>query len=243
MPCSTAPRDSVPGSPTTGGPEAADSTKRFSPTWRRPGGVDEVGQLDLPDLLELGGAGAEDLDPPVAVDGDGEHIVVEGDLWLEASALVVGEDDVAVGVEGEVAGAGVGDAPAQVLVDGDLEEPVALDHDIEGLVGGDGGALVELDLGAADLDAQAHIEARGALVAVGVLDAGLGPLDIEQVLEVGAARLVPGGVGVGEVVGDDIEAGVEGLEPARGRLEGDGCHACLVLFSVPSGVSRRVRMC
>jgi hypothetical protein len=113
-------------------------------------------------------------------------------------------------------GAGVGNAAfTEVVFDFDLEETVAVDHQVKFASGLLGGALAKVELRAGDFGAKADVDAGRPLIAVGVLDAGLSALDIEQVLKVRAAGLEAVGVDVRQIVGDHVKPGAQCAQAGR----------------------------
>jgi hypothetical protein len=100
-----------------------------------------------------------------------------------------------------------------------MEEALPLDHQVQRIVG-----LLEIALGEDDrvgrrASTQAELQAAGnrGLRAGG--RAGLEEALIQEVLELGAARLEPGGVGVGQVVGDIVDAHLLGVHAAARAIE------------------------
>ena len=75
-------------------------------------------------------------------------------------------DQLAISVDEEVAVARVSEAVADGGEDFHAEKPLALDAHVERAAGVFHRALFDVDLGVGDLDAQAHVNARGGDVAV-----------------------------------------------------------------------------
>ena len=137
------------------------------------GRVHEAREEDLAELDLIVLAGDVAGHDAVLRDVDPARVLRDRDLGLQAVARRVREDDLPLLVDREVAGARVADPLADILRDLDLEEAVALDHEVVGLRGRLGGALREVELRARDLRAEADIEAGRPLDAVAAGDAGL----------------------------------------------------------------------
>ena len=134
------------------------------------------------------------------------------------------------------AGAGVGQLARRPA---DLKEAVALNHDVERVIGRREVALGEDDLVGGGARAEAKLQARrhGGLLAGG--GAGLHHVLVEQVLKLRAPHLVAGGIGVGEVVGDVIDVELLGRHAAGGAVE---CSNHEKLLLARSSMSRRGRL-
>src|SRR5579884_1326258 len=180
---------------------------------REPGGVREAHELDLPELLRLLLAG--DLRGDGAVGADLHRGRVLRDRDLRAQEVAVGGDDRAVRVALERAVARVRRAAVRHR---DLEEPVALDRDVERVAGLLQRPLGERLLRGADLHAQTDVLSdrddrradRRAGRAHGLVD---------QVLESRLVRAEPGRVDVREVVADRVDVVLLSDHPGRGGVQ------------------------
>ena len=138
----------------------------------------------------------------------------DGDLRLDG--ISVGGDHVAVLVQVESAGARIGDVAGGAA---DLEETAALDDHVERIAGGGEIALREDDLVRGSARAQSKLQAGGNHGLLSGGGAGLENILIHEVLELRAAHLVAGGVGVGQVVGDVIDVHLLGVHAAGSAVE------------------------
>ncbi len=115
--------------------------------------------------------------------------------------IAVGSHYIAIAIQVERAGAGIGQLTRG---EADLEESLALDDQVQRIVGLGELALGEKNLVRCRAGAKADLQAgrnHGLLAGGGT---GLHDGLIEQVLELGTARLKASGIGVGQVVGDII---------------------------------------
>ena len=142
---------------------------------------------------------------------DRQHIAVVVHAVAD-EALVLGVDDVAFPVEPELPGAGV----ELLAVLTDAEETLAVDRQVEVVVGEVDVALGEVLTDGGDLHAAAD---RGR----GAAEAARG----EHVRELRPRLLEAGGGAVGDVVGDDLELGRGGVDAREGDVEG---HAAVLLM-------------
>jgi hypothetical protein len=106
----------------------------------------------------------------------------------------------------------------------DHEEAVALDHQVVGGAGLLDRSASHVELGARDPHAETGGQPRREAVDRILRQVRLVHLDVEQVLEVRPASLEAVGVHVREVVRDDVEVGVQGVEARRGGVEGEVAH-------------------
>src|SRR5271157_2560005 len=182
-----------------------------------PGGILEVGELDLPGLLGGDLVGESVGDRAVGGDGDGLGLRRNGDLRLDGVA--VGVDDVAVLIELEFAGAGISKVAGGLL---HLEESVALNHQVQRIAGLGEGSLAEDDLVRSGARAEAELQSGRHDGLLAGSRAGLQHALVHQVLELSAAHLVAYGVGIGQIVGDVIDVGFLRLHAAGGAVECSG---------------------
>ena len=111
-----------------------------------PGRVDKGGQLNRLHHHRIDLARQEDAHHAVGGDRDRRGGFVDLDDRDKPSALVRAEDQFAVYVEREVAGAGERSSLTDVVFDLDLEEPESFDHHVKFSICGPGGTLAEVDL-------------------------------------------------------------------------------------------------
>ncbi|MNE05131.1 hypothetical protein D3C80_976850 [compost metagenome] len=163
--------------------------------------VEEGRQLQLTHHLGRGLALGRDLDLARLGDGDVDGVLGDGDGRLDRIAVF--GDQLALAVDGEVAGAGVGDLARR---HGDLEVALAVDGDVVGVAGAGRAALFGDAVDAAGLDAGADLDAGRDDGALGRgLRAHAFDVLVQQVLELGPLTLEADRVHVGDVVGDDLD--------------------------------------
>src|SRR5262249_4533105 len=93
------------------------------------GGIGEVGELDLPGGLGRGLARQSEADGTVFGDGDSLRLRRNSDLWNDG--VTAARNQVAVAIQLKIAGARVCQGAGRLA---DLEEALALDHDVEWIV-------------------------------------------------------------------------------------------------------------
>jgi hypothetical protein len=116
----------------------------------------------------------------------------------------------------EVAGAGVGELAVWLS---HLEEALALNDEIERVIGLRELALREKNFVGGGAGTEPDLKAGGH---DGLLSGGRARLNhalVEEILELRAAHLVPGGVGVGQVVGDIVDIHLLRGHPAGSTVE------------------------
>ena len=168
-------------------------------------GINEVGDFKLPDFLKLGFTGDGDIHSTVVTDGHVFSIRGNVDVRLKAWAVGVTQDQVTFGVDEEVAATGVGRG-FFTTGDIDLEETVAVDHDIKGAIGLLRATSFKVELRVAHTGTQTDIQASGALITVLVFDTRLHLFFVEQVFEVGAGCLETSIIRVRQIIGDHVNA-------------------------------------
>ena len=183
-----------------------------------PRGIDEIGQLNLAHFLRLNLARQKRPHGAVGGDADLGRIVGDVDRRFEARAVRVAQHEVPLGIFEKVARARVTDATAILLADVHFEKAIAFDEHIQRIARFDGAAGGKTALRVGHARAQAHLDPGRPLIAIGVLDPGLGFLLIHQILEVDALAFEPIGVDVGEIVGNHVNLGLKRGQSRRGGM-------------------------
>src|SRR5439155_26060630 len=141
------------------------------------------------------------------------------DRRVQLVAIAHTQDELAIGVDKEVAVARVADAVADGVQNLYLKKTLALDADIELPIGVFQTARRQIELRVADLHAQADEDSRGGDVSRGVGGAGGLEGQIHQVFEIHTAAFEGGGFGVGQIVGHHVDARGEGSEASCCRIQ------------------------
>ena len=79
-------------------------------------------------------------------------------------------------------------------------------------------------MGIADFRSQTDVDTGGALIAIGVFDAGLGFPLVREVFEIHPRRLESGRVGIRQIIGDDVDGLGQGEKPGRSGVKRDNGH-------------------
>ncbi len=187
--------------PFCAGPEAVVSTNRFFALGLQARGVDEVGERERADFLRGGLAGQRHADGAVVADGQRLRAFRHLDARLQRVAAV--GDQLALGVDLEGAVAGVGRGAVGHL---HFEEAAAVDHHVERAAGLLLAALVEALERGHHAYAGTQLQAGRQLRLRGGRAAGRTHLLVQQVFERGTVALEAGGIGIGQVVGNDRHA-------------------------------------
>ena len=154
------------------------------------------------------------IDLALGVDRHADRVGGNGDARLHHQAVL--RHQLSLGREREIARAGIGQRAVGLL---HLEEAVALNDQIERIVGLRESPLREDQLVGRRARAQAELQARRHDGLLSRRGSGLHHALVHQVLELGAARLVANGAGVGQVVGDVFHIGFLRPHSAGGAVE------------------------
>src|SRR5581483_8497588 len=177
-------------------------------------GIGEARGLDLPDLCRGRLPRGDRAHRTVLADRDVGRAVGNRDRGLERHAVAVHEPLLRVHLERARAR-----EPARAVGERHLEEPDALDRHVEGIL-----RLVVVALHVETLHggrscAEADLDPRRRLRAVGARRAGRAERLVEEILEVGAALLEPRRVHVRQVVGDHVDVQLLRLHAGRRGVE------------------------